>query len=181
MNQLRGWIAAATESITTVVASPGSATNIGSFDGVAALKAVGVTPTLYKRCKVCDAPVVSPLRKYCSQSCHNFYFNPPCPTCEGSRSRISYPCIDCRLSRTYSPGTSRDTVDLMVARRYFCDGLTLRQIGVEIDRTPETVRQKIARVLRKPPLIHLRMKATNLRTIDRAPIIEYLNALHHPK
>jgi len=171
MDQIRAW----KESITTVAASPGSATNIGSFDGVAALKAVGITPTLYKRCRVCDAPVVSPLRKYCSQSCQHRYFNPSCRTCEGSRSRGSYQCIACRHRRTYSPGTSRDTVDLMVARRYFCDGLTLRQIGVEIDRTPETVRQKLCRVLRKPPLIHLRMKAVNLRTIDRGPIIQYLN------
>jgi AraC-like DNA-binding protein len=160
MNQLRGWIAAATESITTVAASPGSATNIGSFDGVAALKAVGVTPTLYKRCQVCDHLLVHPQKRYCSGRC-------------------------------------RRIIDLEICRRYFCDGLTLREVAADVGVSLAHVRQSISMVIRAasldPPDYGMghrgietwnerrekHRRATNLSTMDRGPIIEYLNDLHH--
>ena len=166
MNQLRGWIAAATESITTVAASPGSDTNIGSFDGGAALKAVGITPTPYERCKVCNAPLVHPHKKYCSGDC-------------------------------------RRVIDLEICRRYFCDGLTLREVGEEIGVSGTHVRRSIRMVLKSASLVprpnrgpyfflsgnieamniatEAYRRATDLRTMDRGPIIEYLNAVHHPK
>jgi hypothetical protein len=166
MNRLKGWMETLKESITTVAASPGSATNIGSFDGGAALKAVGITPTPYERCKVCNAPLVHPHKKYCSGEC-------------------------------------RRVIDLEICRRYFCDGLTLREVGKEIGVSGTHVRQSIRIVLDSAMLVprpdrgpfffrignieamniarEADRRATDLRTMDRGPIIEYLNALHHPK
>ena len=159
MNRLSGWMAALKESITTVAASP-RATNIGSFDGVAGMKAAGITPTPYKRCKVCNAPLVHPHKRYCSGEC-------------------------------------RRVIDLEICRRYFCDGLTLREVGKEIGASVAHVRQSIRIVLNSAMLVprpdhgpyffrsgnieamniarEAYRRATDLRTMDRGPIIEYLN------